>query len=301
MPARTATRSLTESEIKLLSSIPEIESSVFEMVKTLSALVSESANREVRLKNRIDELVMQITGLKEEVVAMKESAIATASVTSPPAEQQPQMQSTTRRKGSRSRTRRDQVTKCTGAAAGEHRSAFKRVHVDDTGSDREISSEEDESFQTVGRPPVKPQKTSFDPIADESWKLVSKEPHQTRKAVVYVGNLHADCTEERVTEFTQQRSVAVAKSVKVHECSMHTTEDGKVSARLTLDATGLETVTAANFWPRPLYARAWRHRKRPQGDSSSGAAGAGNVGSRGDRDSEEEAASAGAIQSHKHQ
>ena len=104
-----------------------------------------------------------------------------------------------------------------------------------------------------------------------------------------------------MTEFTQQRSVAVAKSVKVHECSMHTTEDGKVSARLTLDATGLETVTAANFWPRPLYARAWRHQKRPQGDSSSGASGAGNVGSRGDRDSEEEAASAGAVQPHKHQ
>ena len=33
---------------------------------------------------------------------------------------------------------------------------------------------------------------------------------------------------------------------------MHTTEDGKVSARLRLDARGLETVTAANFWPWPL-------------------------------------------------
>ena len=50
------------------------------------------------------------------------------------------------------------LKKLKGTAAGEHRSAFKRVHVDDTGSDHEISSEEDESFQTVGRPQSSPRK-----------------------------------------------------------------------------------------------------------------------------------------------
>ena len=78
-------------------------------------------------------------------------------------------------------------------------------------------------------------------------------------------------SEESVKEFTEQHSAAVNKPVKVHQCSIRTTEDGKVSARLMIDATDREIATAPNFWPRPLYVRVWRHRERPKGDNLSGA------------------------------
>ena len=98
-------------------------------------------------------------------------------------------------------------------------------------------------------------------IADESWKMVSLEPPGAKKAVLYFGNLGNQCTEERLREFVQHRVAAVGTSVDVHDCSMHESATGNISGRLTVDAATVSTITAANFWPRALYARQWRFKE----------------------------------------
>ena len=273
-PAKAAVRGLTDSEVKLLCSLPGIESSILDVVKTLATFVTESADRETRLKNRIDDLSRQIAGLNEEVVALRESAIvaASASPLTPPAvahnqHSQRTMESTAGRTSKRTRTRTGQAATCT-TDADEHRSTSRSVG--DPASDHETSTEDEDKSQAIERPTVKPKPLKLEPITDDTWKLVSNEPHRVKKAVIYVGNLNSHSSEESVKEFTEQRSAAVNKPVKVHQCSIHTTEDGKVSARLMIDATDLEIATAPNFWPRPLYARVWRHRERPKGDTLSG-------------------------------
>ena len=153
--------------------------------------------------------------------------------------------------------------------ADEHRSTSRSVG--DPASDHETSTEDEDKSQAIERPTVKPKPLKLEPITDDTWKLVSNEPHRVKKAVIYVGNLNSHSSEESaVKKFTEQLSAAVNKPVKVHQCSIHTTEDGKVSARLMIDATDLEIATAPNFWPRPLYARVWRHRERPKGNTLSG-------------------------------
>ena len=128
--------------------------------------------------------------------------------------------------------------------------------------DHESSTEDEDKSQAIERPTVKPKPLKLEPITDDKWKLVSNEPHRVKKAVIYVGNLNSHSSVESVKEFTEQRSAAVNKPVNVHKCSIHNTEDGKClpawwSMRLILK-------------PRPLYARVWRHRERPKGDTLSG-------------------------------
>ena len=59
---RTNTRAtaLRDEELRLMASLPGIELSVVEILKTLAALVSESADRETRLNKRVAELSRQL-------------------------------------------------------------------------------------------------------------------------------------------------------------------------------------------------------------------------------------------------
>ena len=74
---------LTESETKMLGSLPSLESDVSAILKSLASLFSEAADREDRLNNRLDELSRQVSKLKEEVASLKESPIAAAKAPQP--------------------------------------------------------------------------------------------------------------------------------------------------------------------------------------------------------------------------
>ena len=75
---RTNTRAtaLSDEELRLMASLPGIEISVVEILKTLAAFVSESADRETRLNKRVDELSRQLKDVNEELVSLRESAIS---------------------------------------------------------------------------------------------------------------------------------------------------------------------------------------------------------------------------------
>ena len=257
-----------------MCALPGSESSILDVVKTLATFVTESADRETRLKNRIDDLSRQIAGLNEEVVALRESAIveASASPLTPSAvahnqHSQRTMESTAEGPArvpvlAQARLLRVPLLQTNTVALPV---AWVTLPVTMKRQRRMM-----DKSQAIERPTVKPKPLKLEPITDDTWKLVSNEPHRVKKAVIYVGNWNSHSSEESVKEFTEQRSAAVNKPVKVHQCSIHTTKDGKVSARLMIDATDLEIATAPNLWPRPLYARVWRHRERPKGDTLSG-------------------------------
>ena len=98
--------------------------------------------------------------------------------------------------------------------------------------------------------------------------LVSSEPPKNKRAVVYVGNIATDSTESHFRQFI--RSEFLGASIPVHTCSVWLSESGRASARVTIDATSFSTVTAPNFWPRPLYCRPWRFSETsPEGSTSS--------------------------------
>ena len=128
------------------------------------------------------------------------------------------------------------------------------------------------------------EQEEVDAINDNSWQLVAAAPPRRRRAVVFVGNLSSTCTMEGLTEFVQRRSVAATGDIiDVHSCNVHTAASGKVSARVTIHAACLATVTSANFWPRPLYCRTWKFNppKKSSGNdkahsSSDGGSGDGN-------------------------
>eukprot|EP00117_Sycon_ciliatum_P004485 scpid9145/ scgid8843/ len=274
MPPATkaALKGLSEVETKLLCSLPGIESSVIEVIKTLANLASESADREDRLNKRINDLSRQVSGLTQEVVSLKEAAIAKASVL--PNVQASQQSQRTKRRSTKSSINRTRSTR-TGQAAACTASTGEPRSVGDTGSDPEpeASSEEDSNSEIIGiegpysRRAKHRSKPVLEVLDDDSWQLVSGEPPRSRRAVLYVGNLSSSCTEEGLKSFTQQRAVAAGGTATVHTCSLHTTEAGRVSAHLTVDAKDLTLVTTENFWPRPLYARPWRFKERTEQQS----------------------------------
>ena len=87
---RTNTRAtaLSDEELRLMASLPGIELSVVETLKTFAALVSESADRETRLNKRVDELSRQLKDVNEELVSLRESAIALRKATPRPVQTQ---------------------------------------------------------------------------------------------------------------------------------------------------------------------------------------------------------------------
>ena len=87
---RTNTRAtaLSDEELRLMASLPGIEVSVVEILKTLAAFVSESADRETRLNKRVDELSRQLKDVNEELVSLRESAIALRKATPRPVQTQ---------------------------------------------------------------------------------------------------------------------------------------------------------------------------------------------------------------------
>ncbi|XP_065197709.1 uncharacterized protein LOC135829232 [Sycon ciliatum] len=251
-------------QVKLLCSIPGIHHNVVSFVDTLNAFVSEARNNEVRLQRRVDELAGLVLDLRQEMKSLKESAIM--------AVKQPFSKSEL---GKEIKSAGDTgllpvsvkpVFGATAANAGPNQDTLPTA----------AGSVEPETGNT--------EREEVDAINDDSWQLVAAAPPRRRRAVVFVGNLSSTCTMEGLTEFVHRRSVAATGNIiDVHSCNVHTAASGKVSARVTNDAACLATVTAANFWPRPLYCRTWKFNppKKSSGNdkahsSSDGGSGDGN-------------------------
>lgn len=279
---------LTNAELKLLCSLPGVEHSVVQIVEMLAAHISEAKDREVRLLKRVEELSMQLQDIQEELFSMKNYAIAEKGSRQGSAQPQPAQHGRRRsdsKKTPRSRTRTaadkpagdDETAPGAGAPARPgsetrtrtvSRSASRSSGCSRTDDgDSSVSSNELLDARTFSSASVgqqfdhrRPNKLTAMTAADDGWQLVSAAPPRTRRSVVYVGNLSTTCTAESLQQFIGRRCQSLGLGdICVHNCSMHTAkESGRVSARLTVDASRLTSVTDTNFWPRPVYCRSWK-------------------------------------------
>ena len=79
-----------------------------------------------------------------------------------------------------------------------------------------------------------------------------------KKAVLYVGNLGTETTEEGVQEFVSRRAEKKGeKAPKVFNVKIFEPKSETRSARLTVAEGDAALLRSPNFWPRPIYARLW--------------------------------------------
>ena len=116
---------------------------------------------------------------------------------------------------------------------------------------------------------TKTKKPTFAPPQsdDDSWQLVLKKPPQSKKAVLYVGNLSSTTTAEGLRTYIERRAEAVeAHTPRVYEAKVFVPVPGNsagrdhetAGARLTIAVTDLPTLDNRSFWPRPAYVRRWK-------------------------------------------
>ena len=256
-----------EAVTKLLCTLPGIEQGLLAVMQTLATLATESADREARMKRKIGELAAEVKDLKEELVISKNSAIAWKLKTT--SNSSSAVQADVHRTQSSS-TRASKRSAKQAAAHVEPSSTVSRTGLG-TSADRKPqgsgglakaecseSQPKTDVTESKSQTDVTESKPIFHVIEDDSWKLVSSERPKNKRAVVYVGNIATDSTESHFRQFIETRSEFLGASIPVHTCSVWLSESGRASARVTIDATSLSTVTAPNFWPRPVYCRPWR-------------------------------------------
>ena len=120
-------------------------------------------------------------------------------------------------------------------------------------------SDTDDGFQQPWRRKRNKSTKVLQPISNDAWNYIANEPHRAKGAVVYVGNLSRETTEDRLRQFVDLRSRAVNTDTPVvlYTSSMHVNDSGCIAATEMVDASSLHILLAANFWPRPLYCRRW--------------------------------------------
>ena len=115
------------------------------------------------------------------------------------------------------------------------------------------------------RAPKKTSRTVIEPLQsddeDDLWTLVSKAKPCGRKAVLYVGNLEENTTEDQVQEYVRRRSMkAGINQPKLHNCKVYRREEGELgnwAARITVNEASAEYLCNRNFWCGRVYARPW--------------------------------------------
>lgn len=102
-----------------------------------------------------------------------------------------------------------------------------------------------------------------------SWRLVSDKKPGRKKSVLYVGNLPADTTDDKVAAFIAKRSAeaGLKRPPKLYTCTVlkKKPDDGQSSrlgAHVTTTTDACSLLCDPQFWPRPLYARPWVFKQR---------------------------------------
>ena len=88
---------------------------------------------------------------------------------------------------------------------------------------------------------------------DDSWAFVTKKKPTEKKAVLYVGNLGTETTEEGVKEFVSRRAEKLGeKAPKVFNVKIFEPKSETRSARLTVAEGDAALLRSPKFWPRPM-------------------------------------------------
>ena len=157
--------------------------------------------------------------------------------------------------------KREQAEDIKKATRSEHRSYSRVVQVQlpRPRDDQHVGKSKSEERKSDDRPAWARRTT---PPAwesdDDSWAFVTKKKPTVKKAVLYVGNLGTETTEEGVQEFVLRRAEKKGeKAPKVFNVKIFEPKSETRSARLTVAEGDAALLRSPNFWPRPIYARLW--------------------------------------------
>ncbi|XP_065198885.1 TPR-containing protein DDB_G0280363-like [Sycon ciliatum] len=225
-----------EAVTKLLCTLPGIEQGIIAVVQTLATLATESADREARMKRKIGELAAEMKDLKQELVSLKNSAIAlmkakTTNNSSPA----PAVQADVQRTHSSTSSTRASKRSAKQAAAGRVQSDAYRLSSTD----------------------VMPSSESRCDNIESSCEPPRIKQTRVRRGVIWIGNLRPAISIEQLEPFIQQRALTANQQLTIFSSKLISKADGKVGARVTISRASVEALTQPNFWPRPVYARPW--------------------------------------------
>ena len=157
--------------------------------------------------------------------------------------------------------KREQAEDIKKATRSEHRSYSRVVQVQlpRPREDQHVGKSKSEERKSDDRPAWARRTT---PPAwesdDDSWAFVTKKKPTVKKAVLYVGNLGTETTEEGVKEFVSRRAEKLGeKAPKIFNVKIFEPKSETRSARLTVAEGDAALLRSPNFWPRPIYARLW--------------------------------------------
>ncbi len=111
---------------------------------------------------------------------------------------------------------------------------------------------------------------SWDTLGEDVniWELVSRKKPTGKKAVVYIGNLGDNTTEETLGNFVRSRCThAKLNPPKIFTCTIFSRKDesGKIvqlSARMMVDEPSQKHLCNRGFWFGGIYARPWIFKDR---------------------------------------
>ena len=150
--------------------------------------------------------------------------------------------------------KREQAEDIKKATRSEHRSYSRVVQVQQPRprEDQQVGKSKSEERKSDDRPAWARRTT---PPAwesdDDSWAFVTKKKPTVKKAVLYVGNLGTETTEEGVKEFVSRRAEKLGeKAPKVFNVKIFEPKSETRSARLTVAEGDAALLRSPNFWPR---------------------------------------------------
>ena len=152
--------------------------------------------------------------------------------------------------------KREQAGDIKKATRSEHRSYSRVVQVQlpRPREDQHVGKSKSEERKSDDRPAWARRTT---PPAwesdDDSWAFVTKKKPTEKKAVLFVGNLGTETTEEGVKEFVSRRAEKLGeKAPKVFNVKIFEPKSETRSARLTVAEGDAALLRSPNFWPRPM-------------------------------------------------
>ena len=117
------------------------------------------------------------------------------------------------------------------------------------------------------------RKQAFEPMASyyDSWQLITTKKPETKKSVLYVGNIRPDTREDSMALLIQKRCDSLGiYPPKAFHCRIFTKQsaDNHAGARVTIPASAVNALTNRTFWPCRAYARPWRFQSLDPADQA---------------------------------
>jgi len=246
--------------LKLLCSLPGIEQSVFEILRSLSSHVEECFNREARLLNEMKELKEEIKALKESNLKSKPKSFAAA--TGMVRDAPPTLSSSTSAGSAQSKPGKGRTSNGTPRTVPDA-TVTQDVLQPVAAAPASANSNQPRKENVVHVPPI--------PEDNDMWTLVSRaKVRSPKKRVFFIGNVEEGRTKEELSEYIVRRCALSSHQAYVHEADILVLKSGGLGGRVMVNEMDAPYLTAPKFWPGELYCRPWKFKEKDNPQSGGG-------------------------------